>query len=183
MNTNKTTKKLVYIGMLSAIAFGFYFLEVSIGFLFPAAPFLKIDFSDLPAYVGAVGLGPVSGIVIEAIKNILHISITKEPAFSGEIGNFLAGVAMILPASLILRKKFNWKGILLSICIGTLCATAVMAFANYFITLPLYGINDHAAKMSMIYAAFIPFNILKGVVISILSILVYRALRGKIFKN
>ncbi len=176
-------KKIVYIGMLSALAFILYSLEISVGFLFPATPFLKIDFSDVPACVGALGFGPVFGVLVELIKNILHIFITKEPAFSGELGNFLSGIAMLLPLSLILREKYSVNRKISAILVSAVCPAIVMIFINLYITLPLYGINDVSTKTTMMFAGFIPFNLIKGIVISLISVIVFDILKkNKIFK-
>ena len=93
MNTKKDSKhvrSMVYVGMLTALAFALYYMEIPAGFLVPATPFLKIDFSDVPALIATLGLGPIAGTLVELLKNILHIAITKEPALSGEVGNFLS---------------------------------------------------------------------------------------------
>ncbi len=170
-------KKMIYAGMLAALAFVLYSLEVSVGFLFPAAPFLKFEFSDVPAFVATLGFGPVMGILVEFIKNVLHIFITKEPAFSGEIGNFLAGLGMILPAYFVLKTKQSVMRKIAAAAVSAVATAIVMAFVNFFITLPLYGIADFAAKINMILAAFIPFNLLKAVVVALISFLLYDILK------
>ncbi|MBQ7039774.1 MAG: ECF transporter S component, partial [Clostridia bacterium] len=170
-------KKIIYVGMLTALAFVLYSLEVSVGFLFPATPFLKIEFSDIPACVAALGFGPVTGVLVEFLKNVLHIFITKEPAFSGEIGNFLSGIGMILPVWFILRKNNNIKNKILAVIMSALFSAIIMAFINYFITLPLYGIADHNAKVAMILTGFIPFNLLKGALIAVVSIILFDVLK------
>ena len=170
---NNSVKFLIYVGMLSALAFVFYALEVSVGFLFPATPFLKIEFSDIPAGVATLGFGPLMGILVEFLKNVLHIFITKEPALSGEIGNLLSGLGMILPAWFMLRKNRSILNKALAVVLSAVFCALIMAFVNYFVTLPLYGIADHSAKMAMIYTGFIPFNLLKGALVALISILVY----------
>lgn len=181
---NNKLKFVIYVGMLSALAFVLYALEVSVGFLFPATPFLKIEFSDIPAGVATLGFGPLMGILVEFIKNVLHIFITKEPALSGEIGNFLSGLGMILPAWLVLRKNKGFVNKVVAVLLSAVFCAVIMAFVNYFVTLPLYGILDHSAKMAMIFAGFIPFNLLKGALVALISILAYDILnKYSLFKK
>ena len=170
-------KKIVYVGMLSALAFVLYSLEVSVGFLFPVTPFLKIEFSDIPACIAAMGYGPVVGVLVEFIKNVLHIFITKEPALSGEIGNFLSGLGMILPVWFVLRKKNGIEHKILAVVMAALFSAVIMAFINYFVTLPLYGIADHNAKITMILTGFIPFNLFKGALVAVISIVLFDILK------
>ena len=174
------TKKNVYIGLFAAISFVLYYFEVSTAIIFPAAPFLKIDFSDIPALFSGVMFGPVSAVIVELIKNILHaLIISKEPMFSGEIGNFISNVIFILPIIIYYNKnkevKLNKYVIVLTLSV--LMASLVMCLVNYFITLPLYGINENSVKLAMIYSSFLPFNILKGYVLGAVFFLLYKSLK------
>ena len=127
---NPNTRVLVLIGIMSGLAFALYFLEIPFGFLFPAAPYLKIEFSDIPAILGGIAAGPGAGVAIQFIKNVLHaMFISKEPAFSGEIANFAASVALMLPIVILYRKdgkKYKWSAGI----IGTLLMTITMIFVN-----------------------------------------------------
>lgn len=168
------TRVLVLIGVMSGLAFALYFLEIPLGFLFPAAPYLKIEFSDIPAILAGIAAGPGAGIVIQLIKNILHaMFISKEPAFSGEIANFASGVALILPIIILYRKdakKYKWiAGI-----IGTILLTITMIFVNYFITFNLFGLpQGFEYRMTLILTTFTPFNILRGSLVTIVYVLLY----------
>ncbi|MDR1795686.1 MAG: ECF transporter S component [Erysipelotrichaceae bacterium] len=168
----KNTRKIVWISILTALAILFYFVEISVGFLFPSAPFLKIDFSDLPALIGGIVTGPSGAILIQLFKNVLHaLLMTKEPSFSGEIGNFAAGVFFVLP--ILFSLQFKRKISLLLGCIaGTLAMTLMMCFVNYVVTLPLYGIPE-AARIPLILSTFIPFNIIKGILLSAVFMVLY----------
>jgi riboflavin transporter FmnP len=170
---NEKTNLVVLIGVLSALAFVLYFLEFPLAFLFPA--FLKIDFSDIPAILGGITAGPVVGVSIELIKNILHfLLISKEPMASGEIANFFAGTSFLLPVVIMVRKnnKFSvWPYV-----VGILTSTIVANLMNYFVTLPLYGVNADA-RMPMIISSLIPFNIVRGILLSIVTIFLYGKLK------
>ena len=95
--------KLTMIAMLSAIAFVLMFLEFSVPIM---PPFIKMDLSDLPELIGAFAMGPVSGVTICLIKNLLHLFLSTTGGV-GELSNFLLGACFVLPAGLIYRK---WKG-------------------------------------------------------------------------
>lgn len=171
-----TTRYYALIGIMTGLAFALYYLEVPVALLFPAAPFLKIDFSDVPAILTGIALGPVGGILVQLFKNILHLLlISKEPAASGEIANFFAGVALMLPILLAYRKnpkKFGWLGI----AIGTILATIIMVAVNLYITFPLYGIPEEI-RWNLIYTTFTPFNLLKGAIVGLVFALLYPKLR------
>jgi len=176
-----STKLITLLGVMTALAYILYFLELPVGFIFPTAPFLKIDFSDIPAIMVGLSAGPIAGIVVELFKNILHaIFMTKEPGFSGEIANFAAGISYLIPVVLLSRKSFRAKKYIPAMILGTICLVITMSFVNYFITLPLYGITDSVIKLSMISTTFAPFNLIKGVVISIVTVLLYPRLRSSL---
>lgn len=172
----KSTKLMSLIGVMTALSFVLYLVEIPVGFLFPAAPFLKIDFSDAPSILMSIVYGPWVGIVIEFLKNILHLIFKSEtPAASGEIANFFAGLAFFLPFAIyrLVRKseKIQIKQLLVFFAIGTLALTGVMMVINYTLTLPLYGIPTE--QRWAFINAITPFNLLKGSLLSALTILLY----------
>ena len=183
--TEISVVQIAQIGILTAMSFVLYTLEIPAGFLTPATPFLKIDFSDVPAFIATFGINPIAGVLVMLLKNILHLLlITKEPAASGELGNLLSGLCMIIPAWIILKKNQNafrcFSAVIFS---AVYCAVAMVLF-NYFVTLPLYKIMDAAQKETMILYGFLPFNLLKGVVITTISILLYKLLKKtKVFQK
>ncbi len=171
-----STRLITLIGIMTGLSFVLYYFELPVGFLFPQAAFLKIDFSDIPSILVSLSAGPIAGITIEFFKNILHfIFLTKEPAASGEIANFAAGVAYLLPLALLARKKYS-KRIIPAMILGTLLTTIAMGFVNYFITLPLYGIPANL-RLPMIITSFVPFNLLKGTILSMITLLLYPRLK------
>lgn len=178
---NKKVKLIAIIGIMSAFSFVLYAFEISVGFILPSAAFLKIDFSDIPVFLTGMTLGPVPGAMVALIKNILHISITKEPALSGEIANFCASVAFMLPLSLMRHKNDKKQYMIISILIAIVSVTLTLSVVNYFITLPLYGI-EKALRLPMIYATFIPFNIVRGTIMGVLVYFMYPRLKKTIIK-
>ena len=145
-------RKLSIAAMLSAVAFVLMFLEFPIPALIP--PFIKMDFSDLPALLGAFALGPVYGIVIELVKNLLHILIKgTSSAGIGELFNFICGAVFAFVAGMIYlwrkpksgsnltKQEIRHKGRLaaiLSSVLGALAMAVVSVPLNYFLVYPAY---------------------------------------------
>ena len=161
-NMNKT-KFIALTGIMASLATVLQLLDFPIVGLFPA--YLKIDLSDIPAVLGAIAAGPLAGVAIELIKNILHFMLKNNTPFgSGEIANFFAGIGYVIPLSLILSKK--GKNTLSAYVVAAISMVIIANVMNYFITLPLYGVNKEAI-MPTILTTLIPFNLFKAVVISI----------------
>lgn len=107
MNRNKKLNISIKIGILSAIGVILMFFQIPI---VPAFPWLQIDLSDIPALIGGFAFGPLAGIIIEALKNILHILVSGSSTGGvGEIANFLIGVSFVWPASYIYNKEKRRK--------------------------------------------------------------------------
>lgn len=185
MNRQSSVNLMVKIALLSVISFVIMFIEFPLP-LFP--PFLKIDLSDIGALIGAFAFGPVAGITIELLKNILHLMRTSTGGV-GELANFLVGAALVAPAGFIYKKNKSMKTALIGLAVGTLVMGLVGAFANYYILIPFYenfmpidqiiGMAQAANSLivdlkSYILYAVIPFNIIKGIVVSILTLLIYK---------
>lgn len=187
MQKNRNLRKLVGTAMLAAVAFVLQFLE----FPMPLSPsFAKFDLSDLPALIGAFAYGPLWGVVIEAVKNALHLFQTQTGGI-GELANFLMGAALVFPAGLIYQKHKSRKTALIGCTVGSLCMGVMAALANYFILLPMFEIFMPMDEMIEAFAAVIPFihskldvvllnalplNILKGLVVSLVTMLLYKRL-------
>lgn len=154
MNTNNTTtpaksdnvKKRTSVGrktnvryltvtaMLSAVGFILMFLEFSVPFM---PGFIKMDLSELPALIGAFSMGPVCGVMVCLLKNILHLFVSSTGGV-GELSNFILGAVFVLPAGLIYRYKKSRKGALIGSVLGAVIMGIFSIFANYFITYPVY---------------------------------------------
>lgn len=187
MQKNRNLRKLVGSAMLAAVAFVLQFLE----FPMPLSPsFAKFDLSDLPALIGAFAYGPLWGVVIEAVKNALHLFQTQTGGI-GELANFLMGAALVFPAGLIYQKHKSRKTALIGCVVGSLCMGVMAALANYFILLPMFEIFMPIDEVIAAFAAVIPFihskldvvllnalpmNILKGLVVSLITMLLYKRL-------
>ncbi len=185
-----TTRLIASVAMCGAVSLVLMMLD----FPLPIAPsFVKFDFSDLPALICAFAFGPTAGALVELIKNLLHLFMTST-AGVGELSNFLLGCCLVIPAGIIYKRNRTRKGALIGMIAGTLCFGFVSLFSNYFIMFPFY-INamgfplDAIIKMGteispifnsefkLIALCVVPFNLMKGLVISALTFLLYKRLR------
>ena len=187
-----TTHNLTVAAMLSAVAFILMFIEFPIPMLIPS--FVKMDFSDLPALLGAFALGPVYGVVISFMKNLLHIVIKgTSTACVGELCNFMLGAVFSATAGFIYKHHKSRK----TAIIGALAGAAVMAVfsvpSNYFITYPAYVQFYHMPLEAILgmYQAILPsadslikclvifnmpFTLVKGLLDAVLCMLIYKPL-------
>ncbi|MCM3599740.1 ECF transporter S component [Robertmurraya korlensis] len=171
-------RTLVLIGMLSSISYVLMLLN------FPLPPFpqfLMVDFSDVPALIGALILGPVAGILIELLKNVLDYFLTGSATGVpvGHVANFVAGILFILPTYYIYEKVKSSKGMTVGLIVGTISMAVLMSVLNYFIILPAYTFFLNTPAMSgeetrqMIVTAILPFNFVKGILISVIFMLLF----------
>ena len=192
------TYQVSLIGILSAIACVLMILEFPV--LFIAPDFYKFDFSDFPAIIGAFALGPIPGVIIEGLKNILKIIVKgTNSGFIGEAANFTMGVFFVLPASLIYFFKKTKKRAVIGLVISTAVCVVIGSLLNAFILLPAYskfygapievfiaeGTKVHAIITDLptfVMFAVAPFNLLKYTVITVLTILIYKSL-SRVLKN
>ena len=181
MNTSKKLSINIKIGILSAIAFILMMFEVPI---VPAFPWLQIDLSDVPALIGAFAFGPVAGVVIELLKNVLKMLLMGTSTGGvGEIANFLIGIAFVVPAAIVYKKGNTKKLAIVGMLVGTVAIVLMGILANIFILLPLYGMKMTATQLtSYIIVGIIPVNIIKAVLDSVITYILYKKLATTMFK-
>ncbi len=177
------TKKLVTVPLLSAIAFILMYMEFQLP-LFPS--FLKLDLSTLPSLIGGLMFGPAAGIMIELIKNLLHLLLKNtDGLLVGEIANFIAGASFIYTAILVQRVRKGKAGLIMGLLLGTVVMTAIMSVANVYVVFPAYAvlyqmsIENMLASFqldslwSLVVYVIAPFNLVKGVVVSLVAYPIY----------
>lgn len=198
MSTNVTVKTkvnvrtLVQVGMLSALAIILMQFEIPLPF---APAFYKIDFSEVPVLIGCFSMGPFAGILIELIKVLLNLAIKGTMTMGiGDAANFLIGCAFCIPAALIYQKKHTKRGAAIGMAVGTVFMTALGCVLNAYILLPVYakafempldalismGTEVNGAingLMTFVLLAVAPFNLLKGIVVSLIVLFVYKKIR------
>ena len=189
----KKTEWLAKVSMLSAAAFVLMLFEFPLPFVAP--PFYELDFSEVPVLLGAFALGPVAGLVIEFIKVILNLLINGTiTAGVGETANFLIGIAFVVPAGIIYKKKKSKKTALLGMIVGGTIMVALGAVINAFVLIPAYGnalqmplsaFVDMGAKIhpsidslwKLVLLCVVPFNVIKVIIVSLITNFIYKPLR------
>lgn len=188
--TRKTvsTRLIARVGVLGAIA--------ALLFLIPGIPIVppiyKLDFSTVPVLLGGFSLGSVPGLLILFIKDLVGLTNSSSMGV-GELADFLASAAMMLTAVAIYRRCRSRRSALIALIAGTLAMTVVGALVNYFILIPFYvAVMNMPAEAivamigkvipavdslpKLIAFATTPFNLLKGIVLSIITFLLYKRL-------
>lgn len=120
--------------MLSAIAYILMFFDFAVPFM---PSFIKMDLSDLPELIGAFSMGPLCGVTVCLIKNLLHLMQTSTGGV-GELSNFLLGVAFVLPGGLLYRHKKTKKVAIVSSILGAVLMGLISIISNYFVVYPIY---------------------------------------------
>lgn len=191
METKQTNKIRLITGtaMLTAVAVGLQYIEISI----PIMPsFIKLDFSDLPELIGAFAYGPLAGVLIALLKNLIHMAVSQS-GFVGELSNFLLGATFALVAGLIYKHKKTKREALIAGISASLAMAIICVPINYFIIYPLYynvlGFPEAAVLQmyqlllpktkSILQALLIfnlPFTFIKGLISAAVTMLIYKPL-------
>lgn len=185
-NNQVSTRIITMTALLAAISYMLAFLEFPV----PLSPsFARMDLSDLPALIGAFAFGPVMGVMIELIKNILQLLSTSTGGI-GELANFLMGASYVLAAGFIYKYKKTKKTAIWA-CVISSVVMGIAAIVNYFILLPLFEtfmpleqliesfgefLPFIKTKLDVVLFNALPFNILKGLVIGAITMMIYKKL-------
>ena len=183
----QNVRMLTMTAVLSAIAFVLAFFEFPV----PLSPsFARMDLSDLPALIGAFAYGPVSGVLIELVKNALQL-LTSATGGIGELANFIMGSSFVVAAGLIYKHHKTKKTAILACLIASVIMAVVATVVNYSILLPVFEafmpLDQLIAsfgefmpfiktKLDVVLFNAFPFNLLKGIGISIVTMLLYKRL-------
>lgn len=172
----------IKISLLSAIAVILMYIDFPV---IPLFPWLKIDLSEVPVLMGAFAFGPMTGIVIELIKNLLIIVFKGTyTGFVGEVANFIVGISLVVPASIIYKRNKTKKSSIIGMIVGILILEVVGIIANVYFLLPAYGMKmDSSQLMQYVTLGLLPFNGIKGIIVSISTYLLYKRLSLSIFRS
>ena len=183
---------LIKVAILGAIAGAIMIMKFNIP-IFPF--FLTIDFSDVPAVVGAIIMGPIAGILIQAVKIVANLLIGGSLTFGvGELANFVSGISFVIPLGLFYKKMPELKGVIIGCILGAVSMTVVMSLSNYFFFIPLFAKAMSAQVQDFVNVAsevpflgsrindlkdlilfnFVPFNMIKGLSIMVITLLSYK---------
>lgn len=193
MKTMKQTRqsglrRLAVTGILAAVATVLMMLEFPIPFLIPG--FIKLDLSELPALLAAFSMGPLSGVAVCLVKNLIHLPLTTTGCV-GELCNFLLGVCFVLPAGILYRLRKSRRAALIGALVGAAAMAACSVPLNYFVSYPVYTKFMPLDAIVGAYQALVPgvdgllqclvlfnmpFTFCKGLIDTLLVFLIYKHL-------
>lgn len=181
-----------YIAMFSALAGVLMLIEIP---LFFAPSFYKIDLSEIPVLICTFSLGPTAGVVCEFLKVMVKLLLKgTTTAFVGDFANFAVGCAFVLPASIIYHMKKSFRSAVVSLVTGGLVMTVFGSLFNAVYLLPAFSrlfhmplediiamgtdINSSITSVGTLVAfCVVPFNLLKAVVVSVVTVLLYKRVK------
>ncbi|MDR0906384.1 MAG: ECF transporter S component [Oscillospiraceae bacterium] len=184
-STNPRT--ITATAILAAIASVLMYLDFSLPF-FPS--FLTFDFSDLPALIASFAYGPFYGVAIDLIKSLLHLVRTHTGGI-GELARFISGICLVIPSGIIYARNRTRRRAVVGMAAGLAVMTVISATVNTFVLVPFYtNIMPTEAIIAMIteiipaadtlaeLIAFgiVPYNIFKGIIVCLLSYVLYKRL-------
>ena len=194
----RRTHKLTVTAMLSTVAFLLMFIEFPVPALIPA--FVKLDISDLPELLAAFSLGPLYGVLVTFLKNLLFVVLHgTSSAYVGELFNFIMGAVFSFSAGFLYQRNKSRKGALLGAVVGALLMTALSVPLNYFVVYPAYVVcyklpldaivgmyqairpsTDGLLECLLVFN--MPFTFFKGVLDVALCFLIYKPLSPLLHK-
>lgn len=182
-------RTMVTVALLGVIAFILMFARMPVFF---APPFMDIDVSEMPALIASFALGPVAGFLVVFIKILLKTLFQGTTTYYvGELSNVIVSSAFVMSAGFIYKNRRTFKTAIVSLVIGVLVLSVVATLSNYFVIFPLYGkimgisMQDFANMLknvnpfvtdfkTLMVFAIVPFNLLKGIITAILTMLLYK---------
>ena len=186
MRKNLSVQYLTRIAVLTALASILFLIEI------PVVAFYKLDLSNLPVLLGAFSMGPVPGLIILLLKSLIGM-LHSSSMYVGELADFIMGAAYVLPAALIYRRHKTRNTALAGMAVGTVVMIVVAVLVNWKIMIPFYmtaygmpmeavvGMATKAVpfvdtEWKLLLCVTAPFNLLKGVVLSSLTLVLYKHL-------
>ena len=184
---NVNLRRLTGCAMLAAAANVLMFLEFPIPLM---PPFIKMDFSELPALIAAFAYGPAAGVILCLVKNLIHL-VNTQTGGVGELSNFILGAVFVFTAGIIYKKKHNKRGAVIGSLAGALVMGLVSLVTNYYIVYPIY---TNFMPMEAIIGAYqliypgvkdlwgcllifnLPFTVCKGLCSVVITLLIYKKL-------
>ena len=179
--------KITVVALFSAVSTVLMFLSIGVPFV---PSYLKLDFSDLPALLTAFSLGPVWGVTVSLIKNVINVFFSTTGGV-GELSNFLLSAFFVFTAGIVYKHKKTKSGALIGACAGLLVMTCISYFTNTYLVYPAYanvfGIDAIVAMSASIVPSVdsvgdvilifnMPFTFVKGLLNTVLTFLLYKKL-------
>lgn len=164
------TRKMVVLAVMAALAY-----IVMVVVKVPVVLFLKYEPKDVIITISGFMFGPLASLVTSAVVSLIEMVTVSDTGPIGALMNFIGTSAFACTAAIIYKKFHTIKGAFAGLCISTLLMTLVMLAWNYLIT-PIYMVMPREAVAEMLVPAFLPFNLIKGVLNSALTMLIYKPL-------
>jgi riboflavin transporter FmnP len=186
---NLNTKTMVKISVLSVIALILMLLDFPLWF---TPTFLKFDISDVPALIGSFALGPMAGVLVQLVKNLLNLLIEGSGTGGvGELANFIVGSIYVYTAGLFYYRDKTFKNAVIGMTAGVLVMTISISLINYYFMIPFYAklfglpidkivamgsaVNKYVVDFkTLILYAVVPFNLFKGIIVTLVTLLMYK---------
>ena len=194
MKKRTDTRKLTSTAMLAAVSTVLMFFSFSVPFM---PSFIKMDLSELPALLASFTFGPMAGVSVCLVKNLINVFFTTTGGV-GEVSNFLLGSMFVAPAGFIYQKMRTKKGAMFASIVGAATMAGLSLLTNYYIVYPVYtnimpleviigaysAINPRVTDLWQALLWFnVPFTFIKGMVSVVITMLIYKPLspilRGK----
>ena len=190
-------RRVSIIGICSALAAVLHILDFPLIFLAPE--FYKLDFSELPVMLCGFYLGPSAAVACEGVKILLKLLLKgTSTAFVGDFANFAVGCSLVLPAIIVYHIHKSRRSALVGLIAGTVVLTVFGTAFNAVYLLPkfaqLYGMplesiiamgsKIHASihdVTSFVFFCVAPLNLIKGAMISVLTMLLYKRVARPLF--
>ena len=190
MQTKSSIRPLAVTAMLSAVGCVLMMLDFPLPMLIPS--FVKMDVSELPALLASFSLGPVYGVTVCLVKNILAALFHGSTGGIGEVCNFLIGAVLTGVAGALYKHRKNRRNAVAASLVGAAAMALVSVPVNYFISYPVYaamfgGIDAILAAyqelrpgtdglLECLLVFNMPFTFVKGLIDAALCFLIYKPL-------
>lgn len=177
-----TATRMAYIAVFTAISFVLYLLDFS---LLPGTPvsFLKLDFSNAFVMIGGFTLGPVAGVIIAVLKELIHALTIGNTMFVGELANVLFILPYMLIPAIIYKKHKGLKTVIISLVLGCVALLAVCIPVNYLLNFPAFyyfgglGTWQEGQQLTLdLWYWVLAFNAIKVVLITAVTLVLYKPL-------
>lgn len=182
-----STRKIAMTAVMAAVATVLMFISFKLPFM---PSFISLDFSDLPALIASFTLGPMSGMAVCFVKNLVNLTQSMTGGV-GELSNFIISSAFVVPAGFIYKKHRNFASAAVGSVLGAVFMAVLGLFSNYYIVYPIYtnimpmevilgmyqAINPAVENLWQALIWFnMPFTFCKGMISVVVTLLVYRKL-------
>jgi riboflavin transporter FmnP len=173
-----TATRIAYMAVFTALAYVLYMPIFEFNII-PAVSFLKIDFSNTFVMIAGFSLGPVAGIVVAVLKEVLHALTFSQTVGIGELSNILVMLPYVLIPSIVYKKHKGIKVVVICLFLGCIAQTLVSIPVNYFINFPFFFSFNWEAGMQYYISVWywvVLFNFVKTMLISAAVMLLYKPL-------